>query len=656
MNSNNKDNINILNGATALEQFYQPDELPEHFFEYKQLSCLKHSKNCCVYLVEKNNIKYILKKNSDDSCDILMKEYDLLKTFNFSFLPKVFDFYQTENENWLLREYIEGHTLYNIVETCGTYTKSIAINSTIKVIDLIIEMHSQNPPIIHRDIKPQNIVIMPNGQYKIIDIGSARNYNHEKDCDTIYSGTAATAAPEQFGYAQTDERTDIYALGMLILFLVTGNFDRDNINNIKISNEIKKIIIKCIEFDPEKRYQSAKELKTALLKLSKKMAPDEISDINNRQNYKVLKIAEIVLLFVITVGIFGHLFILINTQRNQPDTEKFEKPVEFIEPIIERAVRLALGYSEKRYIFTEDLTAVTALNIIGNEILPPEETKFPYPIPYDDEERERIRGTISDLSDLSMLSNLKYLKLDAQRIEDISPLAGLPLEFISLQLNPLSDFTPLNKCEYIETLWIGHTLVKDLSFMRDLSHLDFLSLANNKYINTFEPIQGLNITNLNMLYTSKKSYEPIVTLPLQWINVSNLSVDELYTICSIQSLTTMNINHSIINDFKPFINSPNLQIIHFFECKINSTEGISELNKVNILGIANTDITDISPLAEMPMLETLILSNTGHDAPVSDFSPLFNMPSLKEVHVSGEQAKRIYSISQNPPFEIYILN
>lgn len=110
------------------------------------------------------------------------------------------------------------------------------------------------------DIKPSNIIVGLDDKVKFIDFDIAREYNDAGIKDTELLGTAGYAAPEQFGFAQTDVRTDIYAFGILYNYLLTGKHIQDKFYDGTAGD----IISKCISIDPVKRYQNAKEVKEAL--------------------------------------------------------------------------------------------------------------------------------------------------------------------------------------------------------------------------------------------------------------------------------------------------------------------------------------------------------------------------------------------------------
>lgn len=141
---------------------------------------------------------------------------------------------------------------------------------------MLFYLHTLKPPRIFRDLKPSNIILQPNGVIKLIDFGTMKNYDESRTEDTVNLGTKGYAAPEQFGgRGQTDARTDIYGLGMTLYHLITGvnpsimPFEIKPISYYRkdISTDLQRIVLKCIEVEREKRYQTAIELLNDLEKI-----------------------------------------------------------------------------------------------------------------------------------------------------------------------------------------------------------------------------------------------------------------------------------------------------------------------------------------------------------------------------------------------------
>lgn len=157
-----------------------------------------------------------------------------------------------------LCEYIEGITLEASVSFNRPYDELRAKRILIQVCDGLTELHRHG--IIHRDITPTNVMIQKNGNVKIIDFDITRIEKPGAKKDTAFYGTAGFAAPEQFGFAQTDERSDVYSCGVLLNYLLTGELPGDNL----YGGALNKVIRQCIEIDSNNRYESADQLAQVL--------------------------------------------------------------------------------------------------------------------------------------------------------------------------------------------------------------------------------------------------------------------------------------------------------------------------------------------------------------------------------------------------------
>lgn len=207
-------------------------------------------------------------------------EYTILSRFEHPLLPTVYDHYELAGQEVLIEEYIEGVKLSDVISRNGCLPLFMALSITLQLCTVVEFLHNQRPnPVIHRDIKPDNIIFQPNGKIKLIDFGAARNFNSVKNRDTVLIGTVGYAPPEQFGFGQTDCRADIYAIGKTLTHMLTGITPERGEANIPQSENIPpqliKIIKKATEFDPDHRFGSVKELSEAIkvimpLKLVKK--------------------------------------------------------------------------------------------------------------------------------------------------------------------------------------------------------------------------------------------------------------------------------------------------------------------------------------------------------------------------------------------------
>ncbi len=155
----------------------------------------------------------------------------------------------------VIEEYIEGENIAQLVEEqCFDETETIRIAR--EICQALEILHHAEPPIICRDIKAENIMLTRDRQVKLVDFDIARSYEEDKSHDTRVLGTRNYAAPEQFGFSQTDARTDLYALGVLINYMRTGKFPEEEL----VGGNLQQIVKTCINLDPANRYQSAEDL------------------------------------------------------------------------------------------------------------------------------------------------------------------------------------------------------------------------------------------------------------------------------------------------------------------------------------------------------------------------------------------------------------
>lgn len=218
-------------------------------------------------------VKISKKIGSDISDCIAMNEAQMLKLLNHRAIPRIVDVIDSYGYFAFVMDYVEGETLETVVEKNGAQPVKLVVEWSKQICDVLQYLHSLTPPHIHRDVKPSNLVLEPTGNIRIIDFGIMRKYNPQKTGDTAPMGTLGYAAPEQCsGTPQSDARTDIFGLGMTMLYLLTGIAPKiyrpatDTSYQLKeiVPQEVKNIIDKCIQPNPDKRYQSCEELKSDL--------------------------------------------------------------------------------------------------------------------------------------------------------------------------------------------------------------------------------------------------------------------------------------------------------------------------------------------------------------------------------------------------------
>ncbi|MBR6548011.1 MAG: serine/threonine protein kinase [Clostridia bacterium] len=225
--------------------------------EYQTIAVLKQTPTKQIVRLRHNRLNTdLICRRFTGKCDV----YKLLLGVEHPNLPKVYEAVCRDDNCIVLEEYIDGITVHDILQG-DLYSVNGAKSVGLAVCDALSVLHSLG--IIHRDIKPENIMVTNQGQVVLMDLDAARIYKPMQAGDTAILGTVQYAAPEQFGVGQSDARTDIFAMGVLLNVLLTGVHPSSDM----AKGKIKKIVEKCIQMEPSKRYQTAAQLKNALLKL-----------------------------------------------------------------------------------------------------------------------------------------------------------------------------------------------------------------------------------------------------------------------------------------------------------------------------------------------------------------------------------------------------
>ena len=225
------------------------------------------------------------------------KEWSMFQKLCHPGLAELYDVVEDDLEICFVMEYIEGKTLQQMLSSGYRFSEEEAVHIGIQIIQILIYLHSRNPQVIYRDLKPSNLMISPDGTVRLIDFGTAREYCPQKEVDTVFWGTAGYAAPEQLtGHEQTGPGTDIYSFGILLYEMAYGKrFHRNAVENPTKSVEI--IVEKCTRLIPEHRYRSAEEV-------LKDLTGYQWLDRKKRRKWH-LQCCLVLIVWVVTAGLFS---------------------------------------------------------------------------------------------------------------------------------------------------------------------------------------------------------------------------------------------------------------------------------------------------------------------------------------------------------------
>lgn len=233
---------------------------------YRELTVLDEKKNI-VLVQDIRNSELCVKK----TIDIYSRDvYEQLASVRIEGVPAVKECVADEGKLIVVEEYVQGRSLKQVLDEQGLLNEEQAYDIAVQLADILVRLHQLEPAIVLRDIKPSNIIIEKNGHVNLIDFNAARHVNADKNEDTRMLGTVYFAAPEQFGFGQSDERTDIYGLGATINYIMTGDKPGAGIAECRFSDILKK----CLMVDAKDRYQSAEELRGVLDMLNYSIVQD----------------------------------------------------------------------------------------------------------------------------------------------------------------------------------------------------------------------------------------------------------------------------------------------------------------------------------------------------------------------------------------------
>lgn len=221
--------------------------------EYDTLRVLKQSTRGTVSVVrhKKSGTRYVFRRYSGSG-----EVYRRLLPVLCPHLPQIMEAAEQDGQTAVLEEYVQGDTLAELLMG-ARLTEREARQVTMQLCQALHVLHSMGA--VHRDVKPEN-VILRGSDAVLIDFDAARIYKDESESDTQVLGTTGFAAPEQYGIFRSDERADIFSLGVLLNIMLTGKHPSREM----AAGKMGRIVRKCTMTAPEQRYQSARALMEVL--------------------------------------------------------------------------------------------------------------------------------------------------------------------------------------------------------------------------------------------------------------------------------------------------------------------------------------------------------------------------------------------------------
>ncbi len=683
---------------------YLPEPLNQN---YVAVSCLKYADQTATYLLrQKSTGRLVLLKTASDPllAASLTNENDILEFLHqqpsrlAATFPTPLELTEDQGVRYYVRTYIKGKTLEELCES--NYKKpglppEQALDYIISLTELLHFLHTLQPPLIHRDIKPQNVVVDGEGVCHFIDLGISRFFQAKKRSDTVIMGTRLTAPPEQFGYQQTDTRSDLYSLGILLLYCITGEYEVAKISLPELEPPIRQIIQKATMFDPGKRYQTTSELLPDLLAARYSGISKNPPVPWRRRLLPRLAIALSLALNLCLAGVavcqrnrltalqsdtegtstrkqtenvpssdIGEDRVAGNTGGDRMDpvsdtgedrvagstgagtgmeSETSDTVYTFREPLIEEAVREILNRPSGD-ITLADLGKVTRLHIMGLQLFSDDSEiwlKGEYPYFYDDETRESglylQKGPISSLEDITHMPNLVELSLYGQQISDISVLKGTEIKRLGLGYNPLTDLSPLAGNEALEYLCVPSLDIADTGVLSTLPNLRTLNISDTG-ITSLAGLENCPLSSLNLFSVELRDFSEIRRLPqLSELVLFSLSRDMLQSMEGL-SLKRLEFGYSNGLSLRDFSALPELDDLFYTgdDSTVFSADG-AELPHLETLNVVAATIEDFRDFDQLPSLTLLYL----YGANVESYQGLDEIPSLQRLICTPEQKAAI---------------
>ena len=589
------------------------------------------------------------------------READTLGKLDHPNIPKLVEYCEDGDVCAVIREYAEGKPLDRYAAE-RVMSEPAIIETGIKICRVLEYLHGLPEPVIHRDIKPQNIIVDDRGEVRLIDFGISRVHNGLSPVDTVFAGTVAYAPPEQYGFRQTDRRADIYSLGMVLQYMLTGSVDTASDKCGVEGSRLGGVIRKCTSFAPERRFGSVRELRKSLVRLCRRPTPPAL-------------IASLLAVCFVFGGVLGGLVGTALERGRKTETAPGGAPRTM--PVTPLSTMLGLNEMTE-----EELLGITGVYIYGDTVFDSLYTKdpadpsgektelnsyvsgHPYVMTFESGPIEISDGGIDDISCLKYLKNLRQLVITRNRIWDISPLEGLTqLEFVDLSSNPITDVSALGSLTSLRRLYLGTCSIGDISPVYGLASLEALYVSDN----AIAGIEGIErLTDLKEIDVGSNGLVDVSRLGalngLERIFIGNNNITDLSFIRSHDRnrLMWLEIGRNPITDTSPldsellFDNSRGIRVSAGELGKVDLSF-LKNINAFEELRLEGTDCSQLyryaagkqimwlivndAGLADISWLETVTgtwaLDISGNPS-ITDLSPLTGMSRLQKVTVSED--------------------
>ena len=555
---------------------FDDGDYPEAFLQkYELVECLASNPMGETFLIrDRFKAHFVAKCYTDPSLLSRTTENILLKNLHHDGLPAFVEEFRNESMLCVVRQYMTGTPLSRLEKPLSE--KQI-ISIGVQLCDILCYLHAQTMPVIHRDIKPQNIILSDSGKVTLIDFGISRLYDKNARTDTAFFGTQEFAPPEQYGFTQTDCRADIFSLGVVLAWLLTG---KTRVNELHINNKrMARVVKKCTAFAPKDRYPDAKRVKRALIKaggyVQKKAA--------------CVCCAVLALLAALTTG-----FAIGRFTDVRPALFYNNAYAHFSEPLVETAVRLQLGKSADVPILAEELDAVTELYIYADQTAKTWEDCNTLRGQVDSGVITAGNGSVSALDDIVKLKNLRRLSLGNQGFTDISVLAALNgLELLEFFNCPIQDISAVGKMTALR-----HFVMDNCDGVTDVS-----------------PLANLRLNELVLSNCNADDFSFLAELgDFKYLHMPNVDPELFLAHLEGKTVKQLKLGYTALSSVSDLAGINGIEELLLYQMQLPSLAGIERLDSLAHISLLNMPHLNLETLLALPYLNTVTLSQDMSEA------------------------------------------
>lgn len=582
-----------------------------------------------------------------------VQEANTLARFNaLSSVTSIYDTIEANGTAYIVMEFIEGHTLDIILRQRST---PMSVDETLGIITPILETLSKvhRAGIIHRDIAPDNILVMDSGKVKLLDFGAARYALGEKSQSLSVIVKHGFAPPEQYSArGKQGPWTDIYAICATMYVMLTGKSIPSSMDvmlgepvhsasvlNPDVPDWLASVMAKGLQTDYSNRWQDSLELLNAINAQGKvniplfKELPKHFSDAANMQTVKVSDTEVMQTVYggaaevkakknkgkifgwlaggaAIAAAIIALVFILGPTADDK-ETSNIDDGTAHSTPAAQESV------------FSQ-IPAVTITPALTSAL--PTET-VQQPIVFSDENLEKsIRQLISIPAGEIYpedVSSVTVLDLTSMEIKDIAPLSNF-VNLMELKLgdNQISDIGALSILTKLTSLELYENGIADISALSGLTNLTFLYISDNN-ITDIRPLS--NLRSMKSLLLSGNPISDIDALQklsqLELLHISRTGITDIRALSHCSNLKTLYMRSNQMEDISNLAGLKNLEELQLEKNEIQDISPLSNLTNLTVLHLNDNQIQDISALAGLIHLDTLYLQGNSID----DYSPVSHL-------------------------------